>query len=107
MSPILYNALKNNLKKVKHNVYKSDMFSLGYCFLYAASLNFDIINTIREFKFQGLVDKILLKKMKPRYSEEFIFLISKMINIEEEERYDFIDLEKEIKEKYKEFQESE
>ena len=107
MSPILYNALKNNLKKVKHNVYKSDMFSLGYCFLYAASLNFDIIDTIREFKFQGLVDKILLKKMKPRYSEEFIFLISKMINIEEEERYDFIDLENEIKEKYKEFQESE
>ena len=44
--------------------------------------------------------------MKPRYSEEFIFLISKMINIEEEERYDFIDLENELKEKYKEFQES-
>ena len=107
MSPILYNALKNNIKKVKHNVYKSDMFSLGYCFLYAVSLNFDIINTIREFKFQGLVDKILLKMMKQRYSEEFIFLISKMINIEEEERYDFIDLDNEIKEKYKEFQDLE
>jgi len=107
MSPILYNALKNKVKKVRHNVYKSDMFSLGYCFLYAASLNFDIINTIREFKFQGLVNKILLKMMKPRYSEEFIFLISKMINIEEEERYDFIDLDNELKEKYKEFQEIE
>ena len=106
MSPILYNTLKNGIKQVKHNVYKSDMFSFGYCFLYAASLNFDIINTIREFKFQGLVNKILLKMMKPRYSEEFIFLISKMINIEEEERYDFIDLENELKEKYKEFQES-
>ena len=30
-----------------------------------------------------------------------------MISNEEEERYDFIDLDNEIKEKYKEFQESE
>ena len=48
MSPVLYNGLKWNKKDVLHNVYKSDVFSLGYCLLYAASLNFKIINEIRE-----------------------------------------------------------
>ena len=100
MSPILYNALKNGIKKVKHNVYKSDMFSFGYCFLYASSLNFDIINSIRDLNFQGLVDKILIKHLKKRYSDEFIEIISKMIKIEENERIDFIDLEKILKGKY-------
>ena len=84
MSPILYNCLKNNIKRVQHNIYKSDIFSLGYCLLYAASLNFNIINAIRDLKFQGLVDKMLDKYMKSRYSIEFIEIISKMINVDEQ-----------------------
>ena len=92
MSPILYNCLKNKIKKVQHDIYKSDIFSLGYCFLYAASLNFNIINSIRDLKFQGLVDKMLNKYMKSRYSVVFIDIISKMINVDEKKRIDFNDL---------------
>ena len=100
MSPILYNCLKNNIKRVQHNIYKSDIFSLGYCFLYAASLNFNIINAIRDLKFQGLVDKMLDKFMKSRYSIEFIEIISKMINVDEQKRIDFNDLNILLEEKY-------
>ena len=101
MSPALYNGLKNNFKKVQHNIYKSDVFSLGYCLIYAASLNFNIIYTIRELKFQGLVEKMLFKFMKSRYSKDFIQTISKMITINEDERIDFVDLEEILNRKYK------
>ena len=102
MSPILYDCLQNNTKKVKHNIYKSDVFSFGYCFLYAACLNYNLIHSIRDLKFQGLVSKILNKFLKQRYSEDFVELISKMISIDENERPDFIQLEKLLKEKYSE-----
>ena len=93
MSPVLYSNLKSGNKKVKHNIYKSDVFSFGYCFLYAASLNYDIIRAVRDLKFQGLVNKLLDKFMKKNYSDEFIDIISKMINVDENERIDFVDLE--------------
>ena len=35
MSPLLYKGYKYNQKKVVHNPFKSNIFSLGYCFLYA------------------------------------------------------------------------
>ena len=40
MSTILFQALHNNLIQVKHNTYKSDVFSLGMCLFYAASLTY-------------------------------------------------------------------
>ena len=101
MSPALYNGLKNNIKKIQHNIYKSDVFSLGYCFLYAASLNFNIIYAIRDLKFQRLAEKMLFKFMKIRYSKDFIQIISKMITINEDERIDFADLEEFLNNKYK------
>ena len=100
MSPILYNAYKNKIKKIHNNLYKSDVFSFGFCFLYAATLDFNIIHSLRDLKFQGLVDKMLFKYLKIRYSEDFINLISKMISINENERLDFIDLENILKDKY-------
>ena len=100
MSPVLYTNLKNGIKKIQHDIYKSDVFSFGYCFLYAASLNYNIIHAIRDLKFQGLVNKMLDKYMKEKYSDEFIGIISKMINVDEKERIDFIELDKIINEKY-------
>ena len=38
MSPILYNGLKMEKEDVVHDLYKSDVFSLGYSMLYAVSL---------------------------------------------------------------------
>ena len=94
MSPILYNGLKMGQEDVIHDLYKSDVFSLGYSILYAVSLNHDIINEIRELEKMEDITKILNKRMKPRYSDAFINLILKMINPEEEKRVDFIALDK-------------
>ena len=43
MSPALYSGLKDERSDINHNPYKSDVFSLGLCFLYAATLNFDLL----------------------------------------------------------------
>ena len=94
MSPILYKGLKMAKEDVVHDLYKSDVFSLGYSILYAVSLNHDIINEIRDLEKMEDITKILFKRMKPRYSEKFINIILKMINPEETKRIDFIALDK-------------
>ena len=94
MSPILYKGLQMELEDVVHDVYKSDVFSLGYSLLYAASLNHDIINAIRELESMDDIAKELNKRMKPRYSDKFINIILKMINPDENKRVDFISLDK-------------
>ena len=94
MSPILYKGLQMELEDVVHDVYKSDVFSLGYSLLYAASLNHDIINAIRELESMDDIEKELNKRMKPRYSDKFINIILKMVNPDENKRVDFISLDK-------------
>ena len=42
MSPILFNALKKKKNVVFHNCFKSDVFSLGMCIFFAATLTFQI-----------------------------------------------------------------
>ena len=99
MSPILYKGLKLSKEDVVHNIYKSDVFSLGYSFLYAVSLNHNIINEIRDLEDTEKIKNVLYRMMKPRYSENFIDLILQMIIIDEKNRLDFIGLDKLIKEK--------
>ena len=99
MSPILYKGLKLSKEDVVHNLYKSDVFSLGYSFLYAVSLNHDIINEIRDLEDPEKIKNFLYKMMKPRYSDNFIDLILQMISLDEKNRLDFIGLDKLIKEK--------
>ena len=48
MSPILFKGLHSKLAQVKHNTYKSDVFSLGMCFFYASSLTYNGVDSIRE-----------------------------------------------------------
>ena len=100
MSPILYNSLKHGIKRIQHNIYKSDVFSLGYCLLYGISLNYNFICTLRNMKFQGLVNNMIFKIMRSRFSKDFIEIIIKMININENERLDFIELQKIINDKF-------
>ena len=97
MSPILYNGLKASKEDVQHNLYKSDVFSLGYTLLYAISLNYDIINELRDLDDIEKIKKILYEKLKPRFSDNFIELILRMINPDEHTRIDFIGLDKLIK----------
>jgi serine/threonine protein kinase len=98
MSPLLYNAVKYNKKNVEHNVYKSDVFSLGFCFLYAASLTFKIISDLREVKDMKEVRFKIGKYLNKKYSSKFINALIKMVEYNENERVDFIEMEKYIKE---------
>ena len=97
MSPILYNAVKYNKKNVEHNVYKSDVFSLGFCFLYAAALNFKILSDLREIKDMKEIRIKIGKYLNKRYSSKLINAIIKMVEYNENERVDFIEMEKYIK----------
>ena len=98
MSPLLYNGLKASKEDVQHNLYKSDVFSLGYSLLYAISLNYDIINELRDLDDEEKIKAIIIKRLKPRFSDNFIELILRMINPNEQSRIDFIGLDKLIKE---------
>ena len=100
MSQNLFFLLKydGNCLKVKHNLFKSDVISLGYCFLYAMSLDIKLIKNIREKNSMVDVITIINKyEMNNRYSDKFMNLIYKMIQLDENKRYDFFELNKEIK----------
>ena len=43
LSPISFEALVRNQKKVKHNLYKSDVYSLGLCFVFAITRNLYVL----------------------------------------------------------------
>ena len=94
MSPLLYKGLQEKKEDIKHNQFKSDMFSLGLCFIYAASLNLNIIVKIREVNNKISLKKILMNEFDRRYSEKFVDLILKMIDFNEDRRIDFIQLDK-------------
>ena len=101
MSPILFRELRNKRminKYTKHNTYKSDVFSLGYCILLACSLNFQLIFGIRELTNMQCIRNIVLRKIGKRYSNEFWNILFSMIEVDEKNRPDFIELEQMIKE---------
>ena len=101
MSPILFKGLHSNLTQIKHNTYKSDVFSLGMCFFYASSLTYSGVDSIRELDDMNKIKEILFKFLKQRYSEKFITFILTMLEVNEEQRPDFIEFEKKLKENYK------
>ena len=98
MSPILFKSVQENKDDVKHDIYKSDVFSLGYCFVYAAALDFKIIYEIRNINNDYKIKRILQRVFFMKYSNEFIELLLKMICCKEEDRVDFIGLEKLLEE---------
>ena len=95
MSPILFNALRSRkpIKYVNHNTYKSDVFSFGLCLLFAGSLCFDILYDIRELKNNEDIKKVINIYLGKRYSKKFINFLYNMVDINEDSRYDFIELE--------------
>ena len=102
MSPALYNGLKDELDDVTHNPYKSDVFSLGFCFIYAACLNFNIIYELRDIKEMNKIEKILHKNLKNKYTEKFIKVLALMLEIDENKRVDFEGLENYLNENFNE-----
>ena len=95
MSPILFNKItdkEGNLKS-KHNMYKSDVYSLGFCIILAATLSFDYLDTLRNMNDNKQIETYLTKHLEKRYSSKIFQIISKMIKYNEIFRLDFIQLE--------------
>ena len=99
MSPIVFYGLRHNLQKIKHNVYKSDVFSLGYCILLAGCLNYNILVKIRELTDMNQIKNVLIYYLSGRYSNNLISFLIKMIDVDENKRPDFIQLESMLVEK--------
>ena len=97
MSPILFYGLKGNLLQVKHNTYKSDVFSLGMCLIYASTLYFNSIEEIREITDMKKLSIVLNKYLGKRYSNKFISFVYLMLQLDEQLRPDFIQLEEKLK----------
>ena len=93
MSPILFKAYHAGMQNVKHNTYKSDVFSLGMCFFYAAGLNLGGLNVIREIYNMNIITKVVNQVLGNKYSQNLINLLLNMLQIEENNRLDFIELE--------------
>ena len=98
MSPLVYQKHKINKKKLIHNVFKSDVFSLGYSTLYAICLDLNVIEDIREMddmaQIVNNIDKYYNNKL---FSKRLYKLIINMIEIDENKRFSFKDIERELK----------
>ena len=93
MSPILFFGLRQKLQQVQHNVYKSDVFSLGLCILLAATFNYDSLVAIRELTDMNQIQNLLMYYLSGRYSWNVISFLMRMLEVDENKRPDFIQLE--------------
>ena len=100
MSPALYDGLKNEKDDVSHNPFKSDVFSLGFCFLYASALNYNLLYEIRDIMDNKTINLILHKFLNKSYSEKLILLLASMLEIDESKRYDFSEIKAYIENNY-------
>ena len=97
MSPLLFNGYKYHKNNVLHNPFKSDVFSLGYCLLYAMCLNLRALDALRELYSMKAITNCVNKFLIPNsFSDKLINLLYKMIEPDENIRYDFEDLSKEL-----------
>ena len=93
MSPIVFKGYRSGKQQIRHNTFKSDVYSLGVCFLLAASLSFEGPNIIRQVYDMKTIEKVLNQQLQKRYSQNLINLILTMLQIEESKRPDFNQLE--------------
>ena len=93
MSPIVFKGYRSGKQQIRHNTFRSDVYSLGVCFLLAASLSFGGPNIIREVYDMKTMKKVLNQQLQKRYSQNLINLILTMLQIEESKRPDFNQLE--------------
>ncbi len=98
MSPILFYALRGRkmIKYIQHNPYKSDVFSFGLCSLFAATLCFESLYDVRELRSNVSLRVVVQRYLKYKYSQDVINIITKMLDVNEVTRMDFVELEKEF-----------
>ena len=98
MSPILFHGLQNRIFDVNHNPYKSDVFSLGMCALFASTLRIKTLCKIRDFSNDSKLKIFIMSVISQRYSLNFVQLITQMLQLQEVDRPDFIELEEILEE---------
>ena len=96
MSPLLFNGLRSGQIDVKHNVYKSDVYSLGLCMLYAAMCCDKALFEIRRIVDMEKIKSYINSALKENYNQKLINIIISMLEIHEQNRPDFIELEKKL-----------
>ena len=80
---------------MKHNLYKSDVYSLGLCFVFSITRNLYVLQKIKEIKQDEKIKKLILENKADKninYSQEFLNIIINMLRWEERNRMDFIEL---------------
>ena len=93
MSPILFRALNKRQNFIIHNTFKSDVFSLGMFLFLVATLTFQSLYEIRELKDMNIIKNILEKYLIVKYSYNFVNILIKMLEVNENLRPDFIELD--------------
>ena len=91
MAPVLFNSLDQE-EIVEHNPYKSDVFSLGYCILLAATLSFNILYELRKLTNKKEIFEVITKHLSNKFSQKFIQVVCRMVEFNEKFRMDFIQL---------------
>jgi len=91
LSPLLLRALEHNEFKPFHNIFKSDVYSLGMLFLYAATLQpSDNIYNYDKFIIDVHMLDERLHQVESRYGHHLAAFIREMLHDDEEVRPDFI-----------------
>ena len=93
MSPIMFKGFHSKLTQVKHNTYKSDVFPLRMCFLLAAGLSYNPLNTFRELYDVNAIYNVIYYYLGNIYSQNVLKILISMLQVEENKRPDFIKLE--------------
>lgn len=98
MSPLLFNGLRTGQNDIKHNSFKSDVFSLGFCLLYSATLSIHCLYELRRETDNFNIGFKLSRFIKARYSQNISNILLRMLDVDEEKRCDFIELQSLIRE---------
>ena len=93
MSPIVFRAYHAGMQQIQHNTFKSDVFSLGMCLFLAACLSYDGPSSIREIYDMNMIRNILYQFLGRRYSPNFINILWTMLQVDENQRPDFNQLQ--------------
>ena len=92
MSPVLYEGLKQDKSNVRHDSFKSDVFSLGFCIIYAAGLSYNLLFQIRDITDNEALENIINFHLAKVYSKNFLLIVSLMLKIDEIKRYGFSEI---------------
>ena len=68
--------------------------------MYAASLNFNMIYEVRDVTDMSRMEKIINKHLKNKYTQKFIKILILMLEIDENKRCDFVQLNDYINEQF-------